>query len=142
MKPKLVPQTDTLLLVEPHEATTVWPSIEEYVRQANSFGGGKFAPHHWLAKILNGQAELLVSPTLKTAVVCEPQQFPLRRVYMIVLLGGEGGCNWDNYMQVFEERSRVFGCTALEVYGRAGWKKIVESRGAKLAHCVWRKELE
>lgn len=136
-----VESIDTLLYVEPQEVPTLWPKIEEYIRQANSFGGGKFALHHWLAKIINGQSELFVSPTLETAVVCEAQEFPLRRVYMIVLLGGEGNCDWDNYMKVFEARSKFWGCTAMEVYGRVGWKRILESRGAKLAHCVWRKEL-
>lgn len=138
----LFPPRADLLLVEPYEASALWPKIEEYLRQACAFGGGKFAPHHWLARVLVGQADFFVSPNLESAVIAEPQRFPLSSVYMIVLLGGEGGCDWDAYLSTLNCRGRELGCDAIEVYGRPGWKRIFESRGAKLAHYVWRKEIE
>lgn len=138
----LIKGEDTLLLLEPHEAPALWHKIEEYIRQACAHGGNKFAPHHWLARVLSGQADLFVSPSLETAVIAEPQGFPLVNVYVVVLLGGEGGCDWDSYQTPLESRCKALGCTVVEVYGRPGWKKILESHGMKMAHYVWRKEIE
>jgi len=134
-------KTDTLVFVEPSDAPGVWPKIEPYVQAANNHGGGKFATFMWLAKILRGEADLFVSPDLESAAICEPVQFPLTRVYCIVLIGGEGGHDWGAYQKVFEMAAKVRGCEIIETFGRGGWRPVMKKLGYELAHFVWRKEV-
>jgi len=131
----------TLVYVTPPEAPALWPKIERYVQEANNYGGGKFAVHQWLGKVLAGQADLFVSPDLESAAICESVQYPLLRVYCIVLIGGEGGHDWDEYQKVFEDAAKVRQCDVIETFGRAGWKPVMKRLGYDLAHFVWRKEV-
>lgn len=124
----------------PAEIPALWEKIEPYVHDANRFGGGKFAAHDWLARLLVEAAWLYVSPTLESAVICEVQTYPRAKVFTIVLLGGEGGHDWDQYQSVFETAAGRCGCDQIEIFGRPGWKNILKAQGYELAHHVWRKE--
>ena len=133
---------DSLILVPPQEAPAIWPHIEVFLQEALRFGGGKLAAHHWLARVLSVQADLFVASDLKCAAICEKQFFPLRNVYAIILLGGEGGHDWDAVEQTFEAAAKIRECDCLEIYGRPGWRSILKELGYETAHHVWRKELE
>lgn len=135
------PKIDTMLRVEPAQVVTVWPRIAPYLEQANAYGGRKFAPHDWLVRLLAEICDLFVSPNLGSAALCEAQEYPRRRVYNIILFGGEGGHDWSTYQQVFEAAAIAKGCSCIEVYGRPGWRKLLGEHGYQLAHYVWRKEL-
>ena len=131
---------DTLLFVPPEEVPSIWPKIEPYIQAANNYGGGKISNVDWLVRVLTGMSELFVSPDLRSAAIGEVQVFPRRRVYGIILLGGEGSHNWDMYQAAFESAMRQRQCDCLEVFGRPGWKNILKPLGYEVAHWVWRKE--
>lgn len=133
---------EALRLVEVPDVPTVWPRICHFLEQANAYGRGKFSMHHWMARLLVGQAELLVAPDLTSAVLCDVTMFPQRRVYYVILLGGEGGHDYQGFQRVFEERARALGCDCIEMAGRPGWKPTMKSVGYELAHYVWHKELD
>lgn len=142
-KPKDSPEViDTLIAVRSEDVPRVWPKIEHYLHEANEYGGGKLTMHDWLVKTLCGYSELLVSPDHRSAVIGEPQQYPRKRVYGVILMGGEGDHPWESYQQVFEDRAKLSNCTSVEIFGRPGWKNILEQRlGYSRAHWVWRKEV-
>ena len=133
---------DTLYVVRPQDAPAVWPRVERYLWEANEHGGDKIMMHDWLAKILVGAADLMVSADCTSAVIGEPQQFPRRRVYGVILMGGEGGHDWQRYQRLFEQQAKIYGCDAIEIFGRKGWKPVLEQQlGYSFAHWVWRKEI-
>lgn len=133
---------DTLHPVAPEDVPYIWPEISHYLDDANAYGGGKFLMIDWLTKLLLGHADLLVYPGSKSAAICEPIQFPRRRVYAVNLCGGEGGIDWLQYQAACEAGARVRGCDCIEIFGRPGWKNILEKQlGYKRAHWVWRKEI-
>ena len=143
MKPNPIDIPDTLMLVSPEDIPSIWLDIEHYLKEANDYGGSKMQMHHWLARLLLGPSELFVSPNLSSAVICEPQQFDGRRVYGVILLGGEGKHDWREYQRVFEQQAISHRCDAIEIFGRKGWKNILEEQlGYQFAHWVWRKELK
>jgi len=139
---ELYDDSDQLTLVHPDMAVGIWSEIVGFIKAANDTGGGKYHPNHWLARVLYGQTDLFVNEDNTTAVIAEPQIFPTgKKVYVIVLMGSEGGCNWDSFGCDLEARAKNLGCHSIEIFGRKGWKKILETRGVKFAHMVWRKEL-
>lgn len=139
---ELINSKSKLYLADADTAITVWPDIKKLIDAANDMGGGKFYSKHWLGRILFDQADLFVNAALTTAVIAEIQIYPTgKRVYMIVLMGSEGNCDWDSFGYTLEARAKFKECHSIEVYGRKGWKHILEKRGMKFAHMVWRKEI-
>lgn len=133
---------DTLHPVAPDDVPHIWPAIEHYLEEANAYGGGKFAMIDWLVKVLMGHADLFIYPGGKSAAIGEPTHFPRRTVYGVILCGGEGYIDWMRYQAAFEAMARARGCNCVEIFGRPGWKNILEKDlGYQRAHWVWRKEL-
>ena len=62
----------------------------------------------------------------KAAFVTEIQQFPLEKICMIVLCGGD---DMDEWIEVADEtlsrHARALGCSALMIVGRKGWSRAV-----------------
>lgn len=142
MDTKLSPiPIDTLHPVSPADAAEIWIDIRRYIEEANAFGGGKLTAEDWLAKILIGQADLFIYPGAQSAAICEAQQFQRRRVYGVILCGGEGGHDWRRYQAAFEAAARMRGCDCTEVFGRPGWKHVMKDLGYDMAHWVWRKTI-
>ena len=133
---------DILHPVRPEVIADLWHVVADYLAEANEYGGGKFELHDWLAKLLVGQADLFIYPAHVSAAICEMQVFPRRRVYGVILVGGEGGHDWQRYQAAFEARAHQLGCDSIECFGRKGWRPILEKElGYSFAHWVWRKEL-
>ena len=138
---ELVNPVDTLHLVSPDMAPHVWPRIEKYIADANSYMGGKFAAHDHLGRVLAGVADLWVGTGERAACIGEPILYPHTAVYCVMLLGGEGGHDWKRYDRVFQEMARRRECPAIEIVGRPGWRPTLKALNYDLVHYVWRKEL-
>lgn len=132
-----------MIAIPPADAARLWPQIEGYVREANAYAGGKLEPVDWLVKVLTGQADLFVSVDHTLVMICEAQQFARNRVYAGLILAGEhqGGHDWDEVVRTVREAAQLRQCAYVEMYGRPGWRSIVESRGFKPACTVWRLEV-
>ena len=61
----------------------------------------------------------------RAAFVTEVQQFPLERICMIVLCGGDGLEEWlAESDETLSRHAQHFGCSAMMIVGRAGWSKV------------------
>lgn len=140
-RPKTTLSDDALVLVPIDQAPVLWPEVSKYLHSANEYAGDKFAMHDWLARVLNGKAELYVNSNKTCSVICEVIQFPRRRVYSISLLGGDGGHDYATYQHQWEQAAKRYGCSSIEIYGRAGWKRVMNELDYSLSHFVWSKEL-
>ena len=120
-----------MILVPPADAARMWPRIEGYVASAIAYSGGRYAPVDFLARILVGQAELLVSADLTLVGILEPQQFPRLRVLSFTLAGGEpnGGHSWDDLFGAVRDSAVRHGCSLIEIIGRPGWAKLAGPHG-------------
>ena len=60
----------------------------------------------------------------RAAFLTEIQTFPLERICMIVLCGGEGMDDWVQQADdTLTRHARHFGCSALMIVGRPGWHR-------------------
>ena len=74
------------------------------------------------------------------AFVTEIQQFPIERIEMIVLCGGENLEAWmEEADATLTRHAKHFGCTALMIVGRQGWARAAPEY--KAVATVMRKEL-
>jgi hypothetical protein len=61
------------------------------------------------------------------ALVTEILRWPRRTVCRLVLAGAEDGLRdeWLAWRGALEAWARAEGCTAMEIYGRPGWARLV-----------------
>ena len=132
-----------MILVPPADAARMWPRIEGYVAAAIAYSGGRYVPVDFLARILVGQAELLVSADQTLVAILEPQQFPRRRVLSITIAGGEpnGGHDWGDLLAAARDSAVRHGCTLIEIIGRPGWEKLADPHGYAASATVLAKEV-
>lgn len=125
--------------ISPQDAISEWSRVEGWLDDANKLAGGKMTTADYLVKVLTGTADLWVGNDM--AVLAEMTHYPRARVYVIVLAGGEGGHDWSAIESELENAARLRGCNKMEVFGRPGWKRILNDAGYRLACHVWTKEL-
>lgn len=76
------------------------------------------------ADCLRGKFWLWHVPGL-AAFVTELQQFPLERICMIVLCGGDDMENWLwDSDETLTRHARHFACSSLVIVGRRGWSRV------------------
>ena len=126
--------------VHPEDVMDIWPDIEKHLRDANSYNDERVPLHYWLMRILQGTADLFVSPDMEAAGVCEVVEYPNRRVYLSVLFGGNGEYTLA-FRDVCVQAAKFRKCDCLEARGRPGWKKVMKEWGAELLHCHWKLEI-
>jgi hypothetical protein len=60
----------------------------------------------------------------RVAFVTEIQNFPLERICMIVLCGGDGLSEWlTDADETLSRHAKHFGCAAMMIVGRPGWHR-------------------
>ena len=90
----------------------------------------------------NMQLWLVYEPdvAVKAAVVTKFINYPLRKVCLIFLLGGDGFAEWGKYLpEVLEPWAKSQGCSHMELRGRDGWARML---GWHKEAIVLRKELD
>ncbi len=125
--------------VAPDEVIDIWETVGPWLQSANQYAGGKLTLEDYLVKILTGQADLWTNG--KIAILAEPSAYPRKRVYTLLLAGGEHGANWGEVARLMEDVAKMKKCQSIEVFGRPGWKRILGAEGYDVAHFVYRKEL-
>ena len=130
---------ESMRFILPQNVDEEWLKVKEWIAEANSYAGGRYSPQDWLVKLLTGQAELYIGDGM--CVVGEAMQYPRKRVYQIILAGGNGGHDWIEIEAELEHIARSRGCSSMEVYGRPGWKKILTQAGYSIPLYVYQKEL-
>ena len=97
-----------------------WPAVEPLLLKALAKQTGLSA-ESVKADCLRGKFWLWHVPG-RVAFVTEIQQFPLERICMIVLCGGDGIEDWlSEADDTLTRHAKHFGCAALMVIGRKGW---------------------
>lgn len=103
-------------------------SIEDIVRIINSRDG-----QLWVACYEDSK----VTTMMVTQVITYPQE----RRLLILLYAGQGVASTGYFLPVIYEGARKLGCTAVEIYGRPGWERVMEREGFKKVHTVLSKKL-
>ncbi len=54
-----------------------------------------------------------------------------RKVCEIVACGGKEMCRWLHFIERLEDYARTEGCSAMRIFGRRGWTRILASYRVK-----------
>jgi hypothetical protein len=108
----------------------LWPRARPFIERALDEGGGHLAAEDVFAALRRREMQLWVlraGEGLVGALVTEIVRWPRRAVCRLVLAGAEDGWReeWLPLRGFLECWARAEGCASIEIYGRAGWARLV-----------------
>jgi len=121
----------------------VWPVVLPMLQRAIDLNDGDFDGNHVFERLMEDTMQLFIgynTDDIIYAAVTELIPYQHNKALRIVLMGGKQINSWVD-TKIFEKFGKLEGCNRIEIVGRKGWVKKLESRGYKQAHYIVTKEL-
>ena len=133
-------RTPELVCCDPDKAGDFWPFVEPLIRNAVIRGGGDF--ERVRQNLLDGPDLLwlawdgceLIAAAITSVGIMNGEKF-----CTIVACGGDGWERFGHLLGGIESYARGEECSAMRIYGRIGWKRLLE--GYRLRSAVFEKEI-
>lgn len=121
----------------------VWPVVLPMLQRAIDLNDGDFDGNHVFERLMEDTMQLFIgynTDDIIYAAVTELIPYQHNKALRIVLMGGKQINRWVD-TKIFEKFGKLEGCNRIEIVGRKGWVKKLESRGYKQTHYIVTKEL-
>jgi len=109
-----------------------------WIEAALEYSGGTHNFEDVAKAIVEGRMQLWPSP--RGCIVTEIVVYPRKTVLNVFLGGGELDQLLDMHSDV-TDWAKSYGCEALTITGRFGWKKPLKAHGWKPLHASFQKEI-
>jgi len=129
--------------VKVEDIDLVWPVVLPMLQRAIDFNDGDFDGNHVFERLMEDTMQLFIgynTDDIIYAAVTELIPYQHNKALRIVLMGGKQINSWVD-TKIFEKFGKLEGCNRIEIVGRKGWVKKLESRGYKQTHYIVTKEL-
>jgi hypothetical protein len=130
-------------LLYPDDVPYVWEDVAPMLAKAAVHSEGELEPEDFLEPLSTGEMQLWVAyeddDNINAAMVTQFIQYPQKKILRIISLAGEDFKEIKNFQAMIEGFAVKHGCTAIELWGRKGWKKLLPKW--KDAYTVYTKEL-
>ena len=131
-------------LLYPDDVPYVWEDVAPMLAKAAVHSEGELEPEDFLEPLSTGEMQLWVAyeddDHINAAMVTQFIQYPQKKILRIISLAGEDFKKIKNFQAMIEGFAIKHGCTAIELWGRKGWKKLLPDW--KDAYTVYTKELQ
>ena len=105
---------------------------------------GELEPEDFIEPLSTGEMQLWVAyednDNIHAAMVTQFIQYPQKKILRIISLAGQDFKEIKNFQSMIEGFAIRYGCTAIEMWGRKGWKKLLPDW--KDSYTVYTKELQ
>lgn len=115
------------------ELSKVWPAIAPMLKRACERSDGRYAIEDVRAALHRREMQLWlavaadVDGAVEAVCVTELVRYPREKRCGIVFCAGREPQRWLHHLDAIEKWARAHGCAALELQGRPGWERLLES---------------
>ena len=130
-------------LLDPEDVEYVWDKVEPILARAVSRSEGELKTNDILDFISEGDMQLWIVSENKeiiAALVTQIITYPQKRILRLVSLAGEDFNKFKHFLDMVQSFAIQKGCTALELWGRKGWKKLLPEWNSK--YIVYTKDIK
>lgn len=113
-----------MILVPAEQLSDVWPQVSGWISSALEYGQGDENLTDVLVSIAVGRYLLFFEPG-KFAIVAQVQHFPRQKVIVVLYCGGRDLEAIKRGIEEAKPWCKTQGITAFRVWGRKGWKRIL-----------------
>ena len=130
-------------LLDPEDVEYVWDKVEPILARAVSRSEGELKTNDILNFVIEGDMQLWIVAENKeiiAALVTQIITYPQKRILRLVSLAGEDFNKFKHFLDMVQSFAIQKGCTALELWGRKGWKKLLPEWNSK--YIVYTKDIK
>jgi len=130
-------------LLEPEDVAYVWEEVVPLLARVAPHTEGEMEPDDYIEPLTHGDMQLWVvveNKRVNAALVTQIIPYPQKRILRLISLAGDNFQDIKDFLEMVEVFALKNGCTALEMWGRKGWKKLLSDW--KDSYIVYTKDLK
>ena len=130
-------------LLAPEDVAYVWEEVVPLLARVAPHTEGEMEPDDYIEPLTHGDMQLWVvveNKRVNAALVTQIIPYPQKRILRLISLAGDNFQDIKDFLEMVEVFALKNGCTALEMWGRKGWKKLLSDW--KDSYIVFTKDLK
>ena len=121
----------------------MWEEVVPLLARVAPHTEGELEPDDYIEPLTHGDMQLWVgveNKHVKAALVTQIVPYPQKKVLRLISLAGEDFQEIKDFLEMVEVFALKNECSALEMWGRKGWKKLLSDW--KDSYIVYTKDLK
>ena len=130
-------------IVQPEDVAYIWEEVAPLLEKVKEHTEGELETDDFLEPLTHGDMQLWMATEesdVRAVMVTQIITYPQKRVLRIISLAGEDFEEIRSFQEMIEGFAVKLECTALEMWGRKGWKKLLPDW--KDTYIVYTKDLK
>ena len=115
-------------IIQPEDVAYVWEEVAPLLDTVKEHTEGELETDDFLEPLTHGDMQLWVATegsTVHGVMVTQLIPYPQKKILRIISLAGDNFEELRGFQEMIEAFAVKTGCTALEMWGRKGWKKLL-----------------
>ena len=136
-------QTVRAHLLSPEDVAYVWEDVAPLLAEVSPHTEGEVDPDDYMEPLTHGEMQLWVAiedKKVHSAMITQIIPYPQKKILRIISLAGSEFGKLYNFIDMVESFASQCECSALEMWGRKGWKKLLPDW--KDSYIVYTKDLK
>ena len=129
-------------LLSPEDIPYIWDKVEPLLARVTEHAEGELATDDYIEPLSLGEMQLWIAvqeEELHSVMVTQIVPYPQKRILRILAIAGSEFKTLYKFKDMVESFAIRSGCSALELWGRKGWKKLLPDW--KDSYIVYTKDL-
>tara|TARA_R100000152_G_C6604409_1_gene60384 strand:+ start:124 stop:543 length:420 start_codon:yes stop_codon:yes gene_type:complete len=131
-------------LISPEDVPYVWEDVGPMLAKVIEHSEGELEPDDFLDNLMIGNMQLWIATEeqeILLSMVTQVVSYPQKKVLRVITISGEKFKEaHDKFNDMVESFAIKKGCSAMELWGRKGWKKMLPEW--KDSYIVFTKDLK
>ena len=115
-------------IVQPEDIAYIWEEVAPLLDRVKEHSEGELETDDFLEPLTHGDMQLWIATegsTVHGVMVTQLIPYPQKKILRIISLAGDNFEELRGFQEMIEAFAVKTGCTALEMWGRKGWKKLL-----------------
>ena len=115
-------------IIQPEDVAYVWEEVAPLLDTVKEHTEGELETDDFLEPLTHGDMQLWIATegsTVHGVMVTQLVPYPQKKILRIISLAGDNFEELRDFQEMIEAFAVKTGCTALEMWGRKGWKKLL-----------------
>ena len=115
-------------LLEPEDVAYMWESVAPVLARVSEHTEGELEPDDYIEPLTHGDMQLWIATENKeiiAALITQIIPYPQKRILRLISLAGDNFSRFKSCLDMVESFAISNHCTALEMWGRKGWKRLL-----------------